>query len=45
MEMLNQLIDEFYGNSRSSSDESAESTAVDTSIEKIDMTGYLDFLR
>ena len=45
MEMLNQLIDEFYGNSRSSSDESAEPTAVDTSIEKIDMTGYLDFLR
>ncbi len=45
MEMLNQLIDEFYGNSRSSTDKSAEPTTIDTSIEKIDMPGYLDFLR
>jgi len=45
MEMLNQLIDEFCGNSRSSSDKSTDPTTIDTSIEKIDMTSYLDFLR
>lgn len=43
--MLNQLIDEFNGNSRSYSEKSAEQTTIDTSIEKIDMTSYLDFLR
>ena len=46
MEMLNQLIDEFHGNSRSSSDKSADPTTIDdSSSEKIDLLSYLDFLR
>jgi len=45
MEMLKQLIDEFYSNSHSSSDKSADPTTIDKSVEKIDLTAYLDFLR
>jgi len=43
--MMNQLIDEFYINIRSSSHDTTESTTAENKVEKMDLSSYLDFLR